>query len=863
MTSEPPAAASALGEAALPVRGMSCASCAATIESALRGLPGVTEASVNLTAEKAFVRFAPDTVTLAEMARVIRDVGYEVGTEDLSLQIGGMSCASCVSSIQTAVGTLPGVASVAVTLATGTAAVSYYPGLITPAQIKRMIRDLGYEAAEKLEGAAALDREREARQREIRRQGTWMLVAWPLALVVMAGTFQEIWIFPRFIPAWMGHRYFLFVLTTPIVFGPGWQFFTNSFRGLRHGVTDMNLLYATGIGAAYLIAVINTFWPNAGFGGPEATFYEAAALLTAFIILGRYLEVLTRGRASEAIRKLMNLQPKVARVWRGMREAEIPADEVEVGELVFVRPGEQIPVDGVVTHGYSAVDQSMLTGESIPVEKHIGDEIIGGTLNKTGAFRFKATKVGRDTALAQIIRLVEDAQTSKAPIQRLADLVAGKFIFWVHVLALAVFVFWFFLGYARFFDPATQLTLTPYGLGEIGVFGFSLLISVAVLVISCPCAVGMATPSAMMAGTGKAAEHGILFKGADAIESASKLTTIVFDKTGTLTRGEPSVTDVRPAVGVTEALVLSLAAAAEVSSEHPLGEAIVREARDRGLAMPEAEDFAAIPGHGVEARVGGRAVLLGNRRLMQQRGIALSAVEGDAEALEQEGKTVMFIAADGRPAGLVAVADTLKEHSADAVHILHQLGLEVAMITGDNRRTAEAIARQVGLDRVLAEVLPEDKAREVKALQTQGRRVAMVGDGINDAPALAQADVGMAIGSGTDVAKESGHVVLIKDDLRDVVSAIEVAKATMRKVRQNLFWAFVYNTVTIPFAAGVLYPWSRQVVSPELAAFLMAISSLTVTLNTTLLKRFAPTLRRGGDAPRLRPKLAPVAGGES
>ncbi|HEY6103502.1 MAG TPA: copper-translocating P-type ATPase, partial [bacterium] len=721
------------------------------------------------------------------------------------------------------------------------------------------------EAAERLEGTAALDRERDARRREIRRQATWMLVAWPLAMIVMAGTFQEVWIFPKFIPAWMGHRFFLFALTTPIVLGPGSQFFVNSFRGLRHGVTDMNLLYATGIGAAYLIAVINTFWPDAGFGGPEATFYEAAALLTAFIILGRYLEALTRGRASEAIRKLMRLQPKVARVWREGAEVEIPADEVEVGELVFVRPGEQIPVDGTLTQGYSAVDQSMLTGESMPVEKRTGDQVIGGTLNRTGAFQFEATKVGRDTALAQIIKLVEDAQASKAPIQKLADLVAGKFIFWVHVLSLSVFLFWFFAGYARFFDPATRLTLTPYGLGEIGVFGFSLLISVAVLVISCPCAVGMATPSAMMAGTGKAAEHGILFKGADAIESASKLTTIVFDKTGTLTRGEPSVTDLRPAAGWSESSLLTLAASVEANSEHPLGEAIVRGARDRGLTVPagQAAGFAAIPGHGVEAQADGRVILLGNRRLMQERGINLSATEEEAAALEHDGKTVMFVAADGRPAGLIAVADTLKEHSAEAIRILHQLGLEVAMITGDNRRTAEAISRHLRIDRVLAEVLPEDKAREVKALQDQGRRVAMVGDGINDAPALAQADVGMAIGTGTDVAKETGHVVLIKDDLRDVVSAIEVAKATMGKVRQNLFWAFAYNTVTIPFAAGLLYPWTLQVVSPELAAFLMAISSLTVTLNTTLLKRFIPRLRRGAGNLPPRRALTPAPGGAS
>ncbi|MDR7468539.1 MAG: heavy metal translocating P-type ATPase [Armatimonadota bacterium] len=849
-----------LTEIALPVRGMSCASCVATVEGALRGIDGVASATASLTAEKAFVTFDPGKVRLADLEQAIRDVGYEVGKEVLALQIGGMSCASCVTSIETTVGSLPGVASVQVNLPAGTATVTYYPGLVTPALIKRTIRDLGYQAAERLEGAAALDREREARRREIRRQGRWMLVAWPLALVVMLGTFQDVWILPRFVPGVLANPLILFALTTPIVFGPGWQFFINSYRGLRHGVTDMNLLYATGIGAAYLIAVINTFFPHAGFGGPEATFYEAAALLTAFIILGRYLEALTRGRASEAIRKLMSLQPKVARVLRNGAEVEIPADEVEVDEVVVVRPGEQIPVDGIVLEGYSAVDQSMITGESMPVEKRAGDEVIGGTMNKTGAFKFRATKVGRDTALAQIIKLVEDAQTSKAPIQRLADLVAGKFIFWVHVLALAVFLFWFFIGYARFFSPETRLMLTPYTLAGVGVFGFALLVSVAVLVISCPCAVGMATPSAIMAGTGKAAEHGILFKGADAIEAASRLTHIVFDKTGTLTRGEPSVTDVVAAEGWLEDRVLRLGAAAEVNSEHPLGEAIVRAARGRGLAVDEPEAFSAIPGHGVEARVGGRMVLLGNRRLMRDRGVDITAFRGQAERLEEDGKTVMFAAADGQVAGLIAVADTLKEHSAEAVHILHRLGLRVVMITGDNRRTAEAIARQVGIDRVLAEVLPQDKALEVKGMQMRGMRVAMVGDGINDAPALAQADVGMAIGSGTDVAKETGHVVLIKDDLRDVVTAIEVAKATMRKVKQNLFWAFVYNTVTIPIAAGLLYPWSRQVVSPEIAAFLMAISSLTVTLNTTLLKRFVPSLRGGRALAGIRRELAPLVG---
>jgi Cu+-exporting ATPase len=502
-------------------------------------------------------------------------------------------------------------------------------------------------------------------------------------------------------------------------------------------------------------------------------------------------------------------------------------------------------VDGLVVDGYSAVDESMITGESIPVEKKAGDQVIGGTINKTGAFRFRATKVGKETALAQIVKLVEDAQATKAPIQRLADTVAGHFILGVHLLALGVFLFWFFGGFHWWFDPNSRFILSPAELSGLEVFGFSLLLSVTVLVISCPCAVGLATPSAIMAGSGLGAENGILFKGADAMEATANLQTIIFDKTGTLTQGEPSVTDVVSLNGQRDE-VLRLAAIAERNSEHPLGEAIVRGAQERGLDVPPAEEFAAIPGQGVEARHNGGTILLGNRKLMDQKGIALDSLLPEAERLESDGKTAMFVASDGRALGVIAMADTVKPTSARAVQELHRLGLEVAMITGDNRRTAEAIARQVGIDRVLAEVLPQDKAAEVRKLQEQGRRVAMVGDGINDAPALAQADVGIAIGSGTDVAKETGHVILVKDDLLDVVAAIQVARFTMRKVRQNLGWAFGYNTLAIPLGAGVLYPFFARIVSPELAAFLMAISSLSVTLNAMSMRGYRPPIRRGG-----------------
>jgi Cu+-exporting ATPase len=842
----------ATAQVSLPVMGMSCASCTSTVEGALKNLDGVEDVGVNLGAGRASVSYDPRQVNLERMLETLHDVGYDVPSAEASLLVGGMTCASCVAHVEKALTGLEGVTGATVNLGLGLARVSYVPGLTAPGQMTRAVRDVGYEAEVQDEGASLLDREREARQEELRKQKRNLWLTLPIAALVMIGTFRDMWFFPSVVPSFLGNPFVLGLLATPVVFGPGRQFFVNSWRGLRHGVTDMNLLYATGIGAAYGIAVLNTLFPEAGFGGRGATFFESAVLLTAFIVLGRYLEAVTRGRTSEAIRKLMRLQPKTARVVRAGAEIEMPADEVLAGDVLAIRPGEQIAVDGLVLDGYSAVDESMLTGESLPVEKSAGAEVIGGTMNKTGAFRFRATKVGKDTALAQIIDLVENAQASKAPIQKLADWVAGHFILGVHVLALAVFAFWFFYGYQAFFDPDSSFLLSPFTLGSIGVFGFSLLLSVTVLVISCPCAVGLATPSAIMAGSGKGAEYGVLFKNAEALETTAKLTTIVFDKTGTLTRGQPSVTDVVVADrerGPTEDEILDWAAVAERGSEHPLGEAIVRAAEERGLALRHALDFESVPGHGVAASVDGRAVLLGNRKLMESRGVAIASVQADAERLEHEGKTAMFVAA-GEPAaiaGLIAVADTLKDHSTDAVARLHKMGIEVAMVTGDNRRTAAAIARQVGIDHVLAEVLPQDKAGEVAKLQAAGKKVAMVGDGVNDAPALAQADVGIAIGSGTDVAKETGSIILIREDLRDVVTAIEIGRATLRKVKQNLFWAFAYNTISIPIGAGLLYPAFNIVVSPEWAAFLMAVSSLTVTLNTLLMRRYKPSLGSGSE----------------
>ncbi len=827
----------------IPIEGMSCASCVANVEGALKSLPGVREVRVNLAAEHATVDYDPAQVDLAALRRAVEEIGYGVRTATVYLHVTGMTCASCVENVRGALAQLPGVLAASVNLSTETARVDYLPGAVQVRDMLAAVRAVGYSAEEKLEGAAALDREQEARRREIQRQRRNLLVATPLALLVMVGTFQPYGVLSRLVPELLHNKLVLFFLTTPLVVGPGAQFFVHSFNGLRRGVTDMNLLYATGIGAAYLIAVVNTFWPQAGFGGPQATFYEAAALLTWFILLGRYLEAITRGRASEAIRRLMRLQPRRARVLRNGQEVEVSVEEVEVGDLLVVRPGEQIPVDGVVLDGYSAVDQSMITGESLPVEKKAGDEVIGGTLNKTGSFTFRATRVGRETALAQIIRLVEEAQTSKAPIQKLADFVAGRFIFWVHVLALATFFFWYFVGYDLWFTPQTRLMLTPYALSGASAVGFAVLVSIAVLVISCPCAVGLATPAAMMAGTGKAAEFGILFKGADAVENLSKVQVVVFDKTGTLTQGVPSVTDV-VAVGLPEQEVLQLAASAEKRSEHPLGEAVVRAAQRRGLAIPDPEEFQAVPGHGVVAKVNGHRILLGNRLLMAQKGVPVEVLSARAEELEAQGKTAMFVAVDGRLVGVLAVADTLRETTPLAVQELRRMGIRVAMLTGDNRRTAQAIARQLGMDQVLAEVLPGDKAEEVKRLQSQGFRVAMVGDGVNDAPALAQADVGIAMGAGTDVAKETGHVVLVKDDLLDVVAAFQIARATMGLVKQNLFWAFAYNTAAIPLAFGILYPFVHQIVSPELAAVLMATSSLSVTLNTQRMRGYVPPVRK-------------------
>ncbi|VVB87580.1 putative copper-exporting P-type ATPase A [uncultured archaeon] len=812
----------------IKVTGMTCASCAQNIEKALNKLNGVKNASVNFSFEKAAVEYDSSKVSPAQFENTITSLGYGVAKNEITLKVGMMHCASCALNIETALKKTPGITSADVSFPLERARISYDPEVISVGEMIKVIEGVGYTASEKQDRSDA-DREQRAREEEIKRQKVNFIIALVLAVPISLGDMGRNmgW---TFVPDILKNDIVLFVLATIVMLFPGRQFFVGTYKGLLHGMTDMNLLIATGTGAAYTISVAATFLDLGE--AYKHTYYDTAALLIMFIVLGRYLEAITKGKTSEAIRKLMGLAAKTARIFVNGEEKEIPVEAVKVNDIVVVRPGEKIPVDGKVIEGLTAVDESMLTGESIPVEKTAGSEVIGATMNKTGMIKFQAKKVGSDTALSQIIKLVEDAQTQKAPIQKIADVVAGHFILAVHVLALAAFFFWFFIGFEYFKVPATM------GMGLTSPFLFSLLISITVLIISCPCAVGLATPIAIMVGTGKGAENGILIKGGEALEKAQKLDTVVFDKTGTLTKGEPALTDVIALKG-SESEVLKFAAIAEKGSEHPLGEAVLKGAKDRGIDVPDAEGFRAIPGRGVEVKYEGKMVVIGTRKLMAENGMDITPLSGRLEELEHGGKTAMLVSVNNEIAGIIAVADTLKESSKEAVEELHKMGFTVGMITGDNKRTADAIAKQVGIDRVLSEVLPEDKASEIKKLQSEGKKVAMVGDGINDAPALMQSDVGIAIGSGTDVAIESAQIVLIKNDVRDVAKSIRLSRMTLNKIKQNLFWAFFYNSIGIPIAMGILYPFmgAAGLINPALAAAAMAASSVTVTMNTLLMKR--------------------------
>jgi len=811
------------------VAGLTCERCVQAVGAALRGVPGVARATVNLVQARAFVEYDPGRTTVSALHDAIKGAGYRSETAKARFKIEGITCASCVTKIEAALRETPGVLSAEVSVGTEEAVVEYVPSAAGLGAIRAAVGSAGYRVVETPPPAApsALDREAEAREREYRRlMRKWWFGA---AVGVFTMVMSYPWLFPalrdwfpRGSPQLWSTWAVMGVASFAVLAYSGNQFFTGAWDALRHRSANMHTLIALGTGVAWVYSTIALLFPQL-FPASEFTevYYDVTVVVTALVVLGLAMELRAKGRTSEAIKKLIGLQPKTARVVRDGAELDIPVEEVLVGDLVMVRPGEKIPVDGTIVEGSSAVDESMVTGESLPVEKRAGDEVIGATLNKTGAFRFRATKVGKDTALANIIRMVQDAQGSKVPVQRIVDVVSGYFTPAVAILAILGFMAWYTVG------PEPRLV-------------FALIVAVTTLIIACPCALGMATPMSLTTGVGLGALNGILIRGGEALQTAQTLQTIILDKTGTITHGKPVLTDVVMAGGVREDEVLRLAGGVEQSSEHPLAAAIVEGARGRGLTLPDAERFTGIPGHGIEARVEGRTVLLGNVKLMRDRAIPLDGLESRAAALADDGKTPMYVALDGTAAGLVAVADTVKEDSRQAIQALRGMGIEVVMITGDNARTAEAIARQVGIERVLAEVLPQDKAVNVQTLQLEGKRVAMVGDGINDAPALAQADVGFAIGTGTDVAIAASDITLIKGSLRGVVLAIEISRATMRNVYQNLVGAFIYNVLGLPIALGVLYPFLGILLSPLLAAVAMSFSSVTVIANANRLKRWRP-----------------------
>ena len=831
----------------LPITGMTCAACANRIEKSLARAPGVRKAVVNLATNRATVEYDSATTGARQLMDRIKDAGYGTGATAQVEFIVDDSARPSGSAVplERELERIAGVVSAGFNLATSQVRVDYVPASTDVAAIRRAIEGFGYVVRETPGGSdsvSAEDSEAAARREEYDnlRRRFWIAAVLSAPVLVIAMSHGRI---PLLDVPWIA--WLELALTTPVVFYCGAAFYRGAWAAFRHRAADMNTLIGVGTGAAYLYSVLATVRPSTfarapGMGSTAHTsgmasgvpvYYEAASVIIALILLGRLLEARAKGQTGEAIRRLIGLQPRSARVVRttagDARELDIPVEEVVPGDIVVVRPGEKIPVDGVVKEGASAVDEGMLTGESLPVEKGPGDQVFGATLNKTGSFRFQATKVGKDTALQQIVKLVQDAQGSKAPIARLADVISGIFTPIVLCIAVATFVAWFLLAPAE----------TRFTMAFVNMIG--------VLVIACPCALGLATPTAVMVGTGKGAEFGTLIKGGEALEMAHRITTVVLDKTGTITAGEPALTDVVTTPGQAEDELLTIVASAERSSEHPLAAAIVRAAEGRGLRLVTPERFNAVAGHGIEATVSGRALLLGNAKLMQDRAIDVATLMAQADALAVAGKTPMFVALDGRAAGVLAVADRVKPESAEAVAAMKALGLEVVMMTGDNARTAEAVGREVKIDRVLAEVLPQDKARQVKALQEQGRIVAMVGDGINDAPALAQSDVGIAIGTGTDVAIEASDVTLLRGDLRGVVAAIELSRATIRTVKQNLFWAFIYNIVGIPVAAGLLYPFTGWLMSPVIASAAMSLSSVSVVANSLRLRRFRPSLHAG------------------
>ena len=833
------------GQVTLPVEGMSCASCTSRVEQALADIEGVASATVNLATERADVAFDLNRLRTSDLVQVVEEAGYEVRTTETTLAVQEMSCASCAGSVEEALQNVDGVLEATVNFATERATVRHVLGAVRTADLVDAVRASGYDVLDTSGSESRADAEKEAREEEKRHMKERLLLAltFTVPVFVLEMGFMHI---PA-MEAWIQNHastqtlyYVLFALTSVVQFGPGRYFYKHGWPALRNGSPDMNTLVMIGTSAAYGYSVVATFLPGILPEGTVHVYYEAAAVIVTLILAGNYMEALAKGRASDAIRKLLDLQAKTARVVRDGEEEEIDVRDVVPGDVIRVRPGEKVPVDGEVVGGSSYVDESMVTGEPVPVEKGEGDEVVGGTLNKSGSFTFRATRVGEGTVLSQIVEMVEEAQGSKPPIQGLADRVVGVFVPFVLAVAAITFGVWMAFG------PEPALT-------------FAVVNAVAVLIIACPCAMGIATPISVMVGTGRAAELGVYVREGEALQALQEADLVALDKTGTLTRGQPEVTDLllqnefamdgaavngsaenRSGGRPDRSDLLRWVAAVETGSEHPIGEALVAYAKGEDLSIPDATDFEAVAGHGVRATVDGRDVAVGADRYMERLEVALGGAKDEADRLADAAKTPIYVAVDGELAAVAAVADPIKESTREALDALHRAGVEVAMVTGDDERTARAIARELGIDRVQAEVLPEDKADAVKQFQADGSTVAFVGDGINDAPALAQADVGIAIGTGTDVAIETGDIVLMGGDVRGVPNAVALSKATLRNIKQNLFWAFAYNVLLIPVAAGVLYPSFGLLLSPALAALAMVFSDLFVVGNALRLRRFRP-----------------------
>ena len=804
----------------IPVRGMTCASCVAHVEHALRGVDGVEDVAVNLATERATIRFDPAAVRMADLVRAVQETGYEVPTETVVLPVGGMTCAACVAHVEHALRGVPGVVSAAVNLATEKATVTFIPGVANIADFKKAVAEAGYEILDVPAEGVAAPEEDEA-ERKMRQARFRMRVAWAFTVPIL------LWMLPEMLwgVMWPSHTVFnlgMILLAAPVLFWVGRRTYRSGLSAALHGFANMDTLITLGTGVSFLTGPASFFFPVANYAG-------VAAMIMAFHLTGRYVEETAKGRASQAIRKLLELGAKTARVVRDGIEVEVPIEAVQVGDVMVVRPGEKIPTDGVVLEGESAVDESMATGESMSVNKRPGDEVIGATVNQEGLLKVRATRVGRDTFLAQVIRLVEEAQGSKVPIQAFADRVTAVFVPVVLGIALLTLIAWLaFPGLMR--TLVTAGSFLPWVNPNLGTVTLAIISTVAVLVIACPCALGLATPTALMVGSGMGAERGILIRSGEAIQTLKDVRVVVFDKTGTLTKGRPEVTDVVPAGGVDGRELLRLAASAERGSEHPLGRAVVERAEALGIPLDEPTRFVAQRGRGVAATVDGKRVVVGSSRLMEEEGVDLTPVAETLRRLEEEAKTVVLVAADGQLLGVIAIADTLKEDARAAVEALRRMGIRTAMVTGDNQRTARAVAERLGIDDVLAEVLPEGKVAAVRQIQEQFGTVAFVGDGINDAPALKGANVGIALGTGTDIAIEAGDVTLVRGELSGVVEAINLSRATFRKIRQNLFWAFFYNVVMIPLA---VVGWMH----PVLAEIAMATSSVTVVTNANTLRR--------------------------